>query len=87
MRLSQASRFAESMRKQGYKSDGCTFAPDLWIKPCCEVHDFLLHFKQCSRWRADWIYFLLMVRRVFPFAPIYYAAVTVTSVYYTVRDK
>jgi len=23
-----------------FKSDGCSWFPDLWIKPCCKDHDY-----------------------------------------------
>ena len=25
--------------RRPFASDGCTLAPDLWFRPCCEAHD------------------------------------------------
>jgi len=81
MDLKQAIKFKDKKKKEGLKSDGCTFSPDFWIRECCEVHDFLLHFDKCSRFRADWVYFLLMLKKAFPLAPVYYAGVTSRTFY------
>lgn len=26
-------------RRREFRSDGCTLAPDLWFRDCCEAHD------------------------------------------------
>lgn len=80
MTLNQAIEFTTQKLKQGYTSDGCTFAPDFWIRDACVVHDVLLQFNPVSSFRADWIYFLLMLKKGFVLAPLYYAAVTLRTI-------
>ena len=79
MNLDESVVYANKLLAEGHHSDGCTFAPDFWIKDCCVTHDFLMRFRPVSPWRADWIYFLLMINKGFIFAPIYYVAVTLRT--------
>ena len=85
MTLTDAISFKDLKLKEDHKSDGCTLAPDFWIKECCQVHDMLIRFRKVSPWRADWIYFLLMCRKVFPLAPVYYIAVSLRTVFVQIK--
>ncbi len=76
MNLSKATEYADSMLETEH-SDGCTWSPDFWVGICCKRHDMLRRFKQISAPQADWYFFLMMIRRGFPLAPLYYAAVVV----------
>ena len=88
MKLSEARKFTKEMLDNGHKSDGCTLAPDFWIKECCQMHDMLIRFKpacektgkKITNWEGDWLYFLFMCRRLFVLAPIYYIAVTLRTI-------
>lgn len=80
MKLKEAIKYKDEKLLEGHKSDGCTFAPDFWIKECCQTHDFLIRFRKVSSFRADWIYFLLMLKKLFPLAPIYYIAVSIRTI-------
>ena len=39
-----------------YKSDGCTFAPDLNIRHCCVMHDWLRDHNKVSAHRQDTLF-------------------------------
>ena len=77
MNLNHAVQYAKDKLAEGYKSDGCTFAPDFWIKECCVTHDMLRRFQPVTPARADFIYLLHMLKKLFPLAPIYYIAVVI----------
>ena len=38
--------------KNPFESDGCSWFPDLWIRKCCEEHDFL-YWMGVPRIKAD----------------------------------
>ena len=38
---------------KNYKSDGCTFAPDMNFGECCRMHDYLRQQNKVSAHRAD----------------------------------
>jgi len=64
MNLQQAKEFAQEKIAAGFKPNGCTFAPDLNIKECCDMHDTLLRFLKeadISRHRADELFYEYML--------------------------
>lgn len=64
-----------------FKSDGCTYAPDLNFRECCRQHDYLRRFdivttreadkmlRQCIRAKSNgfiaWVYFLAVRTAIF----------------------
>ena len=87
MKLKEAREFTIRKIAEGHKSDGCTFVPEFWVADACKVHDMLLRFrpiptgeiKKITPYKCDWIFFLLLLRRGFILAPIYYAAVSLRT--------
>lgn len=69
------------------KADGCSSAPDLWFKPCCDVHDVMYRTgknykgEPVTRAQADKQFYQCLRKHAisifgkYILAPMYYAAV------------
>lgn len=83
MNLEEALAFTKSKEKGGYRSDGCTLAPDLGIRKFCVMHDFLRVFEPVTALQADNLFFKgIMTKglRYFPVAVVYWTAVRLAYV-------
>lgn len=78
MNLEEALDFTAEMLRKGFKSDGCTLAPDLGIKRFCQMHDVLWGTRVVSARKADDLFYegiMTKGKRYFPIAVIYWLAV------------
>ena len=79
MNLIEAISYTEDkVNNHGFKSDGCTFAPDLGIVKFCEMHDCLRAFKPVSTAESDKLFFEGICTkgiRYYPIAIVYFIAV------------
>ena len=57
MNLIGALTFSREKQSKGFKSDGCTFAPELGIKKFCQMHDALRAFAPVTPREADALLF------------------------------
>ena len=57
MNLAEARTFSREKQSKGFKSDGCTFAPELGIKEFCIMHDALRVFAPVTPREADDLFF------------------------------
>lgn len=83
MNLTEALRFTDAKKAAGWRSDGCTMAPELGIKKFCEMHDALRIFSPVSAWEADKLFFKGITTkgiRYYPVAMIYWVAVRIIYV-------
>lgn len=81
MNLNQALEFWRKKKQEGAYSDGCTKAPDFHIRECCEMHDWLIRYRECSRREADVLFFKCMWRKKkFILAPIYFIGVRLQGI-------
>lgn len=92
MTLSEALRFTDLKLKEGFQSDGCTFAPELGIKKFCVMHDCLLKFRpseagyylvKMTRLEADNLLFKGICTkgvRYYPVAVIYWLACRILGI-------
>ena len=83
MNLKEALAFTESKVAEGFRSDGCTFAPDLGIMKFCEMHDALRQLAPVTAFEADNLFFKGICTkgaRYWPVACIYWLFVRAQSV-------
>ena len=82
MNLDEAMRFTGSRKAEGFRSDGCTLAPDLGIKEFCEMHDALKVYKPVTAFEAGNLFFKGICSkgyRYWPVAVVYWSAVQIQS--------
>ena len=82
MNLNEAIEYRDKKVKEGYRSDGCTAAPDLGITEWCVMHDVLRSFNPVSSLEADNLFFKGICtkgKRYYPVAAIYWVSVRTQS--------
>ena len=78
MDLDQALEITYDALRRGFRSDGCTFAPELGIRRFCQMHDVLIAHNLVTRREADDLFYkgiMTKGKRYFPIAVIYWLAV------------
>ena len=84
MTLQGALLFMLEKLQEGFKSDGCTYAPELGLTRFCVMHDVLLHYKPISTRDADRLFFKGIMTKgwhYFPVACIYWSFVRMAAMF------
>lgn len=82
MDIEEALKYAAARKAEGFRSDGCTFAPDMGITKFCEMHDALRVHKPVTALEADNLFFKGICSkglRYWPVACIYWSGVRLQS--------
>ena len=76
--LEWALKFTEVKLAEGFKSDGCTFFPELGIKRFCQMHDALWRFNPfgITKLRSD----ILFVKGICTKGPRYYPVAAIAFI-------